>query len=68
MRFIFRRLGFYLLAAFLALTINFFLVRLMPGDPASIMLARFRGQLQPEAIAALRQTFGLTDAPLYQQF
>jgi peptide/nickel transport system permease protein len=67
-RFIFRRLGFYLLAAFLALTINFFLVRLMPGDPASIMLARFRGQLQPEAIAALRQTFGLTDAPLYQQF
>lgn len=68
MRFIFRRLGFYLFAAFLSLTINFFLVRIMPGDPASIMLARFRGQLQPEAIAALRQTFGLTDAPLYAQF
>lgn len=68
MRFILRRLGFYLIAAFLSLTINFFLVRLMPGDPASVMLARFRGQLQPEAIAALKQTFGLTDAPLYQQF
>jgi peptide/nickel transport system permease protein len=68
MRYILRRLGFYSVAAFLALTINFFLVRIMPGDPASVIMARFRGQLPPEAMEALRQTFGLTDAPLMQQF
>ena len=45
-----RRLGFYLLAAWAAVTLNFFIPRLMPGDPASIIFARFRGKLKPEAM------------------
>ncbi len=68
MRFALRRLGFYLLAAWFALTLNFFLPRLMPGDPASALFARFKGRLSPEAIAGLRQAFGLTDAPLWGQY
>lgn len=68
MKFLSRRLLFYLLAAWVSLTINFFLPRLMPGDPASIVLARFRGQLQPEALEALRQTFGFTDESLLVQY
>jgi len=63
-----RRLGFYLLAAWAALTLNFFLPRLMPGDPATALFARFRGQLAPEAMDALRETFGLVDAPLGVQY
>jgi len=63
-----RRLGFYALAAWLSITINFFLPRLAPGDPASLVFARFQGQLKPEALEALKQVFGLTDAPLYQQY
>lgn len=63
-----RRLGFYALAAWVALTLNFFLPRLMPGDPATALFARFRGQLAPEAMAALRETFGLVDAPLIVQY
>jgi peptide/nickel transport system permease protein len=66
--FVVRRLGFYLLAAWAALTLNFFLPRLMPGDPATALFARFRGRLGPEALEALRQTFGLTDAPLFGQY
>jgi len=50
------------------LTLNFFLPRLMPGDPATALFARFRGRLGPEALAALRDTFGLTDAPLVSQY
>lgn len=65
---LFKRLGFYLAALLFSLLVNFLLPRLMPGDPASIMFARFQGQLQPEAIVALRQTLGFTDAPLWQQF
>jgi len=67
-QYLLRRLGFYLLAAWAALTLNFLIPRLMPGDPATIMFARFRGQMKPEAMAALRQTFGLTDAPLWSQY
>jgi peptide/nickel transport system permease protein len=68
LRFILRRLGFYLLAAWAALTLNFFLPRLMPGDPAAALFARFQGQLSPEALQALRETFGLTDQPLIGQY
>jgi peptide/nickel transport system permease protein len=68
MRFIVKRLGFYLLAAWAALTLNFFLPRLMPGDPATAIFARFRGQLRPEAMQALREAFGLTDQPLIAQY
>ena len=68
MRFILHRLGFYLLAAWAALTLNFFLPRLMPGDPATALFARFRGQLRPEAMQALREAFGLTQEPLLAQY
>ena len=68
MRYILQRLGFYLFAAWAALTLNFFLPRLMPGDPATALFARFRGRLAPEAMSALRETFGLTDAPLLSQY
>ena len=58
-----RRFGFYLIAAFAALTLNFIIPRLMPGDPASIIFARFKGKLKPEAIDAMRESFGLTNDP-----
>jgi peptide/nickel transport system permease protein len=68
MKFALRRLGFYLLAAWVAVTLNFFLPRLMPGDPATALFARFRGKLNPHAMEGLRQAFGLTSAPLPSQY
>lgn len=68
MRMLMRRLGFYGLAAWAALTINFLLPRLMPGDPATALFARFKGQLTPDAVVALRTAFGLTDEPLALQY
>lgn len=68
MRYLLRRLGFYLIAAWAALTLNFFLPRLMPGDPATALFARFKGRLSPEAMAGLRDTFGLTDQSLLGQY
>ena len=63
-----RRFGFYLIAAFAALTLNFIIPRLMPGDPASIIFARFKGKLKPEAIDAMRESFGLTNDPILIQY
>ena len=68
MRYLLGRLGFYLLAGWAALTLNFFLPRLMPGDPATALFARVKGRLDPGAMAALREAFGLTDAPLWRQY
>lgn len=63
-----RRLGFYVIAAWASLTLNFAIPRLAPGDPAAAMMARFKGQLDPRAIDALREAFGFTAAPLWKQY
>ena len=68
MRFILRRLGFYLIAFFVALTINFFLPRLIPGDPATAIIGRPGVSLTPEQLTAVRTALGLSDAPLLQQY
>ncbi|MBW9110634.1 ABC transporter permease [Microbacterium ureisolvens] len=68
MGYILRRLGFYLVAFWVSITLNFFLPRFMPGDPVSRMVARLQGQIRPEQIEALRETFGLSDAPLWEQY
>lgn len=46
--------------------VNFFLLRLAPGDAVQV-IAGEAGSASPEYIAALRQQFGL-DQPLYIQF
>ncbi|WP_176085298.1 ABC transporter permease [Martelella sp. HB161492] len=68
MAFLMRRLGFYLAAFLAAATINFFLPRMMPGDPILMMFASAGSQLSVENIAALKLTFGFIDAPLWQQY
>ncbi len=62
------RLGFYAIAAWAALTLNFVIPRLMPGDPATVMAGRLGGQASPEAIEAMRAQYGAGDAPLYRQY
>src|SRR5512136_3471151 len=53
---------------FILQRLDFFLPRLMPGDPATALFARFRGQLRPESMQAMREAFGLTQAPLWEQY
>jgi peptide/nickel transport system permease protein len=62
------RLAFYAIAAWAAITVNFLIPRLMPGDPVSAMAGRLQGRASPETIAALREAFGETDAPLHEQY
>jgi peptide/nickel transport system permease protein len=68
LRYLLRRLGFYLVAAWVSITLNFLIPRLMPGDPAAAVFSRFRGKLSPEGLAAMREAFGLTDAPWHTQY
>ncbi len=68
MRFLLRRGIFYLVAAFAAISLNFFIPRLMPGDPASIIFAQFQGRLDPRAMESLRASFGFVEGPLHEQY
>ncbi len=68
MKFLLRRVGFYLVAAWASLTLAFFVPRLMPGDPAHALYARFHGKLGPEAIESLSKALGLSHDPLWKQY
>lgn len=59
MRYLARRIGLLLLTGWAALTFNFLLPRLMPGNPVETMLARYQGRLTPQAADALEVAFGL---------
>jgi peptide/nickel transport system permease protein len=60
-RYLLRRVGFFLLTLWAALTIDFFIPRLMPGNPATAMMARFKGRVSPSAIKALEISFGVNN-------
>lgn len=70
MRYFLRRLGFYLFTLWGAITLNFFMPRLIPGNPAEAFLVRMQGQVQdPRILKALMIDFGVnTTEPLWQQY
>jgi peptide/nickel transport system permease protein len=62
MRWLVRRSIFYLVTAWAAVTMNFIIPRLMPGDPVQAVIGRFDDQgtpLSPAATKALEIAFGL---------
>lgn len=69
MRFFIRRAVFYLFTAWAAITINFFLPRMLKGDPVTAYINKNQGLISPDQIDALRVLFGLdTDLSLWQQY
>ena len=58
MSFIVRRVIFYLVAAWVALTINFFIPRAMPGNSVQAIMAKFPN-LTPSAYRALEAMLGV---------
>jgi peptide/nickel transport system permease protein len=69
MRFLLQRIAFYLFTAWAAITINFFVPRLIPGDPISSFLARNQGAVSADSIHSLEVLFGLDKKQsLWQQY
>ena len=58
MRFVLRRAGFFLLTLWAAVTLNFFLPRMMPGNPAIAMMGKFRGKVSGQELQTLETIFG----------
>ncbi len=68
MRYLLNRFLFLILSLWAAVTINFVLPRMMPGNPAGIMFAKFQGKLTPSAIKALEAAFGFNHKPMIVQY
>jgi peptide/nickel transport system permease protein len=70
MRYIARRLLFYLVAIWASITLNFAIPRLMPGNPAEAIFASHATQMHgnPAAIHSLEVSIGLSSDPLPVQY
>lgn len=69
MRYLIRRLLLYIPIMLLVTLVVFLLMRIVPGDPALLILAGTSGDgsFKPEDLAKLRRTLG-TDRPLHVQY
>jgi peptide/nickel transport system permease protein len=69
-RYFARKLGFYLVALWGALTLNFFLPRLIPGNPVEALLARMSqtGNPPPGEYKALQALLGVGGSNIASQY
>ncbi|MCY0876161.1 MAG: ABC transporter permease [Firmicutes bacterium] len=68
MRYFLKRLGFLIFSIWAAMTLNFILPRMMPGNPALILFGRFQGKLPPQALKSMELEFGFSHAPMIIQY
>jgi peptide/nickel transport system permease protein len=69
MRVLTRRIVFYALTALVAITLDFLIPRLMPGNPVEALLARLQSQVTTGTIKSLEAQFGLnTKEGLWGQY
>lgn len=70
MQFLLRRLGFYLVAFWAAITVNFLLPRLLPGNPIDYFMARYQNQLaaNPHLLDSLRPAFDFRHQSLLAEY
>ncbi|GIH20458.1 ABC transporter permease [Rugosimonospora africana] len=71
MKYFLRRIAFFLATLWAAVTLNFIIPRLEPGDPAEVMVRKLSGkdaQLDPAAVKAMRAMLGAPDGNLLRQY
>ena len=71
MRYFARRAGYFLLTLWAAITLNFLIPRLQPGDPAELMVRKLAGkdaELDPAKIQAMRTMLGAPEGNLFDQY
>lgn len=70
MRYFTRKVGFYLLALWGAVTLNFFLPRFIPGNPVEVLLARMTesGNPPPGEYKVLASVLGVGGGNLFDQY
>jgi peptide/nickel transport system permease protein len=69
-RFLLRKVGFYLIAAWVALTLNFLLPQLIPGNPVEVLIAKMQqaGPTPPDEAQILNKLLGLGTGNIFQKY
>jgi peptide/nickel transport system permease protein len=69
-RFLLRKVGFYLIAAWVALTLNFLLPQLIPGNPVEVLIAKMQqaGPTPPDEAQILTKLLGLGTGNIFQKY
>lgn len=67
MRYYVRKISYFVLTLWAAITLNFIIPRLQPGDPAEIMVRQLtgRGEVDPAQVAAIRTMLGYGDENVF---
>ncbi|WP_019615050.1 ABC transporter permease [Psychromonas ossibalaenae] len=68
MSFLLRRLSFYFTAFLIAISFNFMLPRMMPGDPIDALFAAAQGKMDPAQMDAVREMYGFVDGNVFEQY
>ncbi|MGC8615223.1 MAG: ABC transporter permease [Thermoprotei archaeon] len=66
-----KKTAYLVVEIWIALTLNFVLPRLMPGNPAKVLIARYLAQgvvFPPQTLKAFEAMFGLSTQPIYVQY
>jgi len=58
-RYFLQRIAFYIFTLWAAITLNFFVPRLAPGDPVQSLISKRQGEISTQAIDSLYALFGL---------
>ena len=54
-----RRLSLYVVTAWVAITVNFLLPRMMPGNPVQQLIGKLTGRITPQQVHAIELAFGI---------
>lgn len=68
MKYLLRKVMLYAFIAWAALTLNFLIPRLMPGDPIVLLVERMEGRIDPDAMDAIAESYGISNDPLILQY
>ena len=69
MRMLLRRLSLYVVTAWVAITVNFLLPRMMPGNPVQTLIGQLTGRVTPQQVHAIELAFGIgLKQNLYHQY
>lgn len=68
MKYLARKIALYAFIAWAAITLNFLIPRMMPGDPVSLLIEKSNGNIDPDAREAIAKAYGISDAPLPVQY
>jgi peptide/nickel transport system permease protein len=63
-----RRLSLYAVTAWVAITVNFMLPHLMPGNPVQTMIGKLTGRVTPQQVHAIELSFGGLKGNLVEQY